>query len=129
MQVIGEFLIGHTDLIASLAWFPDGSRLVSSSADFTIRVWNISAEVNKDTEVYQSGPKFAHQSAYKIDDEGWLRDDSGVVLWLPPDYRSGYRDRSIYTIPDTGPNRKVTLDWSDFRNRDVWEEVQLIENV
>ena len=33
-------LIGHTDVVASLAWSPDGSRLATTGADKTLRLWN-----------------------------------------------------------------------------------------
>ena len=37
---MGGPLRGHTDLVTSLAFLPDGSQLVSSSNDRTIRLWN-----------------------------------------------------------------------------------------
>ncbi|MGQ9903066.1 MAG: WD40 repeat domain-containing protein [Anaerolineae bacterium] len=32
---------GHTDVLRSLAFSPDGSRLVSGSHDGTIRFWDV----------------------------------------------------------------------------------------
>ncbi len=37
-------LAGHTDLITSLAFSPDGTALASSSWDGTVRIWKIGAE-------------------------------------------------------------------------------------
>jgi predicted outer membrane repeat protein len=39
-QVIHN-LEGHTCLVASVAWSPDGTRLASSSYDGTIRIWDV----------------------------------------------------------------------------------------
>jgi WD40 repeat protein len=36
-------LKGHTDHIFSIAFSPDGKRLVSGSNDQTIRFWNVDA--------------------------------------------------------------------------------------
>ena len=33
-------LRGHTDVIEVVAWFPDGDRIWTGSADMTVRVWN-----------------------------------------------------------------------------------------
>jgi WD40 repeat protein len=38
---VGEPLIGHTHLISSIAFSPDGTQIVSGSWDKTIRVWNV----------------------------------------------------------------------------------------
>lgn len=40
---IPRALTGHTDYIFLLAFTPDGSRLISASADKTVRVWNLSS--------------------------------------------------------------------------------------
>jgi WD40 repeat protein len=33
-------LRGHTDYVHAVGWSPDGTRLVSGSGDFTVRVWD-----------------------------------------------------------------------------------------
>ena len=35
-------LKGHTDVIMSVAFSPDGNRIVSGSGDRTVKVWDIS---------------------------------------------------------------------------------------
>ena len=43
---LGQTLLtyrGHSDTVTSLAWSPDGTRLVSSSTDQTVQVWDASS--------------------------------------------------------------------------------------
>ena len=37
---IGAPLMGHTDIVYSVAFSPDGTRIVSGSGDNTLRIWN-----------------------------------------------------------------------------------------
>jgi WD40 repeat protein len=36
-------LTGHGDLVFSSAWSPDGRRIVTASADKTLRIWEVSS--------------------------------------------------------------------------------------
>lgn len=40
-MVLRHTLRGHTDFVMSLAFSPDGSRLVSASRDRTLKVWEL----------------------------------------------------------------------------------------
>ena len=40
LQKIGA-LTGHSVDVSSIAFSPDGKRIVSGSLDFTVRVWNL----------------------------------------------------------------------------------------
>jgi hypothetical protein len=44
-------LSGHNGAVTSLAWTPDGTRLVSSSTDRTVRVWDSRSVYNHDAEI------------------------------------------------------------------------------
>jgi WD40 repeat protein len=44
-------LSGHNGGVTSLAWTPDGTRLVSSSTDRTVRVWDSRSVYNHDAEM------------------------------------------------------------------------------
>ena len=39
-QPVGQPLTGHTDAVCSVAFSPDGHRIVSGSADDTVRLWD-----------------------------------------------------------------------------------------
>jgi WD40 repeat protein len=41
-------LKGHTNLVTSVAFSPDGQRLVSGSADDTVKVWDASLGETED---------------------------------------------------------------------------------
>ena len=38
--ILDRTLVGHTNSVTSVAWSPDGSQIVSSSFDSTVRIWN-----------------------------------------------------------------------------------------
>jgi WD40 repeat protein len=44
-------LTGHTGGVTSLAWTPDGTQLVSSSTDRTVRVWDSRSAYNHEAEL------------------------------------------------------------------------------
>ena len=48
---------GHTDQITSIAFSPDGKRVVSGSDDGTFRVWNVESEDHA-TYPFEGGTNF-----------------------------------------------------------------------
>ncbi len=70
-------LSGHGDGVWSAAWSPDGRRIVTASADQTVRIWDANVLADLDAQV-------AWSQAAKIDD---LSDLERSRLGLPPDAR------------------------------------------
>ena len=78
--VAGPFT-GHTDWIRSVAFSPDGQRVVSGSHDGTIRVWNVS------TRGTAPGPFTGHVDlvesvAFSPDDQGNFSSERGSIRTL-----------------------------------------------
>lgn len=44
---------GHTQLVTTLAWSPDGTRIASGSADRTVQIWQ--AEEGEETAFLKQG--------------------------------------------------------------------------
>jgi WD40 repeat protein len=50
-------LLGHTSAVDSVAWSPDGARLATASADFSIRIWDVATgETRKVLKVRATAP-------------------------------------------------------------------------
>lgn len=49
-------LSGHSDIVTSVVWSPDGSQLVSGSRDKTARIWTLASQQNTVTYTGHSAP-------------------------------------------------------------------------
>ncbi|KAG9019767.1 hypothetical protein FS842_007768, partial [Serendipita sp. 407] len=97
----GEPLRGHTAPIFSVAYSPDDLRIISGSADQTIRVWNPAI-----TRAYSTNAT----TEYHPDANGWVHHpDGGLLFWVPEDCRNGLTCPAILTIPTAGDHRVVRL--------------------
>jgi eukaryotic-like serine/threonine-protein kinase len=73
-------LTGHTDLIKNIAYTPDGSRIVSSSADATARLWSIDGQP---LHVLKGHQAKVNQAAFAPDGKtvATAADDGNWKLW------------------------------------------------
>ena len=74
------FLKGHTELVTSVAYSPDGSTLTSGSDDWTIRLWNVENRKHIKTLEGHTGP--VNSVAYSPNGKTLASgSDDGIRLW------------------------------------------------
>ncbi|KAF7350150.1 Protein FAN [Mycena venus] len=81
-QLILGTLPGHRELVTSLAFSEDGKRLVSSSIDRSIRVWNVDQAGDNSPGGFPDGAE--------IEPTGWIRGPRpkrDLILWIPDSHR------------------------------------------
>jgi WD40 repeat protein len=115
---IGKPLAGHTKDVNYIACSSDGSRLVSGSADKTIKIWDA-----KTAPFYNLSERFNTDLDVEMENDGWIFQKGQRLLWVPEDCRSGLRSAALLTIPVTGYNRMVRLDISQMRHGSSWAEI------
>ncbi|KAF8225961.1 hypothetical protein L208DRAFT_1407786, partial [Tricholoma matsutake] len=72
---VGEALRGHEDTVFSVAFSPDGTRIVSGSFDKTIRVWDVAkGQVNTHLTCPQ------HHSDWFCFGK---KETQSYILWIP----------------------------------------------
>ncbi|KAF9063798.1 hypothetical protein BDP27DRAFT_1231516, partial [Rhodocollybia butyracea] len=132
---MGEAMRGHTSGVNSVAFSPDGRRIVSGSSDMSIRVWN--AENSKGIEEHleeRIPPYFCfhhyHHSqlpftTFHINTEGWLcgadpscGSNSALLLWIPPEYRQSLIVPPMQLLIST--TGQTTLDLHNFVHGVEW---------
>ncbi|KAJ6609705.1 hypothetical protein B0H10DRAFT_2193761 [Mycena sp. CBHHK59/15] len=110
--VAGPFQ-GHIDRVSSVAFSPDGLKIVSGSEDRTIRVWN--------TEESSSSHEFQILGENPTIKDGWiLNSSSDFVAWVPPWLREGlYLPQNPLVICARGTTH---LDMSRFVHGKSWQD-------
>jgi WD40 repeat protein len=90
-MVAGPFE-GHTKWVSSVAFSPDGMKIVSGAYDKTIRVWKVCIfvslldlshleQLEPSPDVWGNQPRFT---------DGWLMNSASErILWVPPHLRDG----------------------------------------
>ena len=81
-ELVTDPFEGHTDQITSIAFSPDGKRVVSGSDDGTIRVWNVESEDHA-TYPFEGGTNFVRYTAFSSDGTHVTSgsDDETVITW------------------------------------------------
>ena len=93
-----QTLEGHSDPVLSVAFSPDGQRIVSGSYDDTIKLWDAQTGSELRTlqghsdwvySVASSGyTKMEHEQDSQISiEDSWVCLRGKSVLWLPPEFR------------------------------------------
>lgn len=99
-------LVGHTQSLWCVSTI-DEKRIISGSSDGTVRIWN--------SDVMQKGyvPEVGQELSSLSITDGWITSPNGeLLLWVPPEYRSGLRDICEICVPADAPGHPVRLNWS-----------------
>ena len=98
-------ILGHTDDVTSVAFFPDGKQLMSASMDGTIRVWDI--------DLLEEGGEMVGWLIDLNEDKHWnLGPEKEHILWTP--------------LPIQHPRNTVVMgrclevDFTNFVHGDEW---------
>jgi WD40 repeat protein len=95
-----QTLEGHSDSVSSVAFSPDGSKVVSGSGDRTVRVWNVATGQAEQTveghsdsvsSVAFSPDDRKSRSGYSMDSSRlWVTQNGLRILSLPFDFRPNH---------------------------------------
>jgi hypothetical protein len=58
-----------------------------------------------------------------LESDGWIIGAGGLLFWIPEDCRNGLTCPAIMTIPDTGRQRRVRLDFTHFCYGSMWTDI------
>jgi WD40 repeat protein len=127
---------GHTGPVTSVAFSPDGKRIVSGSADKTIRVWNVETyEIEPTSKGYLNETRNTQVSSkmdlcfdpmltsFKDDSmlvNGWIiGPNEELLFWLPPSLRA-----RLWWPRNTAVISKVStkLDFTSFCHGNSWAQ-------
>jgi len=115
-SAVGKPLEGHTDSVSSVAYSPDGQHIISGCSDRAIHLWDSFPQIPSRFTSYIE--------AERPDQEGWVRDPGGGLLyWVPHDCRAGLHSSAPLIISLTSPVRSVSLHFDQFAFGKSWTQI------
>lgn len=129
-------LQGHKNQIWGLSVSPDGQRIISSSLDGTIKLWNVEGRLldSKDQKYRQWSVKFSHNgqliasvddtnsiSLWKIQNDKLQLTASNIVKDLKINKQANTRDKQIYNLAFSPNDQMIAFSTYD-ENLRVWEK-------
>ncbi|KIK50916.1 hypothetical protein GYMLUDRAFT_252533, partial [Collybiopsis luxurians FD-317 M1] len=84
---IGDPLHGHDDYVQSVAFSPDGTRIVSGSIDDQVRIWHSTNHASNN-----SSPPISHDDVnphWILSSNGWIQLSHipSPIIWIPHPFR------------------------------------------
>ena len=98
-------LLGHTDHVTSVAFFPDGKKLMTASKDGSIRVWDIEL-------LEERGEKVGWRVEFNVDKHWILDPEKGHILWTP--FPIQHPKNTVVM------GRCMVIDFTNFVHGDEW---------
>ncbi|KAE9390724.1 hypothetical protein BT96DRAFT_750505, partial [Gymnopus androsaceus JB14] len=113
-MIIGEPLQGYTASVNSVVFSSDGKRIVAGSDDQRVHIWKNETLTDSDMLKNTFSLSFFH-----LNSDGWIcGTDSSLLLWIPPEYRSGLMlPHMQILISRCSP---ISLDLSNFVHGKDW---------
>ncbi|KAF8147894.1 hypothetical protein B0H34DRAFT_628105, partial [Crassisporium funariophilum] len=122
-------LEGHTSLVKSVAFSPDGARIVSCSDDRTIRVWDARNGIAV-TDTFSGIPldatlsfhhrniDFPYMGQFTFSENGWITAFDVPFVWITPNFRSQMPyPRNTLVI---GPQGTTLIDFCSLFIGETW---------
>ncbi|CCA76372.1 hypothetical protein PIIN_10365 [Serendipita indica DSM 11827] len=111
---VGSPLEGHTTLVPSVAFSPDGQHIVSGSKDQTVRI--------TDTSTTEDSIHLLPNQYCRVSDDGWLlRPSSQRLFWVPSQFRAGMERPGARII---GQVQRLGVDTTQFVHGEEWTRVK-----
>ena len=115
-SAVSKLLEVHTRPVGSVVYSPDEQYIISGSSDRAIHSWDLFPQIPSCLTSYVE--------AEWPDQEGWVRDPSGGLLyWVPHDCRAGLHSPALLTIPLSSPVRSVSLHFDEFAFGKSWTQI------
>ncbi|KAE9396146.1 hypothetical protein BT96DRAFT_861185 [Gymnopus androsaceus JB14] len=86
---MGDPLEGHDNAVLSVAFSPDGTKIVSASFDKTIRIWNATTNALINNTFSYPHKSFQANNNWSLSRDGWINfpNNPHGIIWVPPQFR------------------------------------------